>query len=153
MVEYQVTLRLVLLSPLSDVLYCLEDDQGRFVSTTKSTGHDIVFDFPALVKPNRRSKKPNFTGPFSRGTPAKRFFYINIGQSAGQKDSPWQRRAKVWISGWPKYVQPPPAEITWPMVHQVAAETSKVLMTEYRGPADDGSPGLHGASDWKVGLK
>ena len=39
------------------------------------------------------------------------------------------------------------------MVHQVAAETSKVLMTEYRGQADDGSPGLHGASDWKVGLK
>jgi hypothetical protein len=49
MAEYQVTLRLVLLSPPSDVLYCLEDYQGRFVSTTKSTGHDMVFDSPVLV--------------------------------------------------------------------------------------------------------
>ena len=60
-----------------------------------STGDDIVFEFQTIVKPNQRTKKPNFTGPFTRGTPSKRFFYINIGQSAGQKDTPWQRRAKV----------------------------------------------------------
>ena len=75
--EYRVTLRVVLLAPPRDILYCLEDNQGSFVSTTKSTGDDIRFDFSAVVKPNQRSKKPNFTGPFCRGTPAKRFFYIN----------------------------------------------------------------------------
>ena len=151
--EYQVTLRVVLLTPPRDLLYCLEDDQGYFVSTTKSTGDDIRFDFSAFVKPNRRPKKPNFTGPFCRGTPAKRFFYINIGQSAGQEDSPWQRRAKVWLSGWPKYVQPRPEEITWQMVQEVASDHSKVLVTKYQGQANDGSPSLHGASGWKVGLK
>ena len=83
--EYQVTLRIVLLKPPNGVLYCLQDDNGRFVSTTMSTGDDIVFEFQAVVKPNQRTKKPNFTGPFARGTPSKRFFYINIGQSAGQK--------------------------------------------------------------------
>ncbi len=118
-----------------------------------STGDDIVFEFQTIVKPNQRTKKPNFTGPFARGAPSKRFFYINIGQSAGQKDTPWQRRAKVWINGWPKYVKPSPKEITWQMVHEVATDPSKMLMTRYQGMADDGSPSLHGAGGWKVALK
>ena len=93
--EYQVILRIVLLNPPNGVLYCLEDDNERFVFATMSIGDDIVFEFQTVVKPNQRTKKPNFTGPFARGTPSKRFFYINIDQSAGQKDTPWQRRAKV----------------------------------------------------------
>jgi hypothetical protein len=82
--EYQATLRIVLLNPPNGVLYCLEDDNERFVSATMSTGDDIVFEFQTVVKPNQRTKKPNITAPFARGTPSKRFFYINIGQSAGQ---------------------------------------------------------------------
>ena len=151
--EYRGTLRVVLLAPPRDILYCLEDNQGCFVSTTKSTGDDIRFDFSAVVKPNQRSKKPNFTGPFCRGTPAKRFFYINIGQCAGQVDSLWQRKAKVWLSGWPMYVQPRPEEITWQMVQEVSSNRSTILVTKYQGRANDGSPNLHGASGWKVGLK
>ena len=85
--ECQVTLRIVLLKPPNGVLYCLQDDNGRLVSTTMSTGDVIVFEFQTIVKPNQRTKKPNFTGPFARGAPSKRFFYINIGQSAGQKDT------------------------------------------------------------------
>ena len=110
--EYQVILRIVLLNPPNGVLYCLEGDNERFVFATMSTGDDIVFEFQTVVKPNQQTKNPNFTGPFARGIPSKRFFNINIGQSAGQKDTPWQRRAKVWISGWPKYVKLPPREIT-----------------------------------------
>jgi len=151
--EYQVTLRIVLLNPPNGVLYCLEDDNERFVFATMSTGDDIVFEFQTVVKPNQRTKKPNFTGPFARGIPSKRFFYINIGQLAGQKDTPWQRRAKVWISGWPKYVKPPPKEITWQMVHEAATNSGKVLMTRYQGMADDGSPSLHGAGGWEVASK
>ena len=144
--EYQVTLLIVLLNPPNGMLYCLQNDNGRFIFTTMSTGDDIVFEFQTVVKPNQRTKKPNFTGSFARGILSKRFFYINIGQLAGQKDTPWQRRAKVWISGWPKYVKPPPKEITWQMVHEAATNSGKVLMTRYQGMADDGGPSLHGAS-------
>ena len=151
--EYQVTLLIVLLNPPNGMLYCLQNDNGRFIFTTMSTGDDIVFEFQTVVKPNQRTKKPNFTGPFAQGAPGKRFFYINIGQLAGQKDTPWQRRAKVWINGWPRYVKPSPKEITWQMVHEVATDPGKVLMTRYQGMADDGSPSLHGASGWKVALK
>ena len=53
----------------------------------------------------------------------------------------------------PKYVKPSPKEITWQMVHEVATDPSKMLMTRYQGMADDGSPSLHGAGGWKVALK
>ena len=146
--EYQVPLLIVLLNPPNGVLYCLQNDNGRFIFTTMSTGDDIVFEFQTVVKPNQRTKKPNFTGSFAQGAPGKRFFYINIGQLAGQKDTPWQRRAKIWINGWPRYVKLSPKEITWQMVHEVATDPSKMLMTRYQGMADDGSPSLHGAGGW-----
>ena len=151
--EYQVPLLIVLLNPPDGVLYCLQNDNGRFIFTTMSTGDDIVFEFQTVVKPNQRTKKPNFTGPFAQGAPGKRFFYINIGQLAGQKDTPWQKRAKVWINGWPRYVKLSPKEITWQIVYEVATDPSKMLMTRYQGMADDGSPSLHGAGGWKVALK
>ena len=118
-----------------------------------STGNDIVFELQTAVKPNQQTKKPNFTCPFAQGTPSKRFFYINIGQLAGQKDTPWQRRAKVWINGWPKSIKPRPKEITWHMVNEVATNPNTVLMTKYQGMADDGSPSLHGANGWQIALK
>lgn len=71
----------------------------------------------------------------------------------GQVDSLWQRKAKVWLSGWPMYVQPRPEEITWQMVQEVSSDRSTILVTKYQGQANDGSPNLHGASGWKVGLK
>ena len=48
--EYQVTLRIVLLNPPNGVLYCLEDDNERFVFATMSTGDYIVFEFQTVVK-------------------------------------------------------------------------------------------------------
>ncbi len=38
---------------------------------------------------------PNFAGPTSQGPPNGRFIYIDIGKSAGQFDSCWQRRIKI----------------------------------------------------------
>ena len=43
--EYQVTLLIVLLNPPNGMLYCLQNDNGRFIFTTMSTGDDIVFEF------------------------------------------------------------------------------------------------------------
>ena len=96
--EYNVPLRIVIVDPPEGVDFCLTDDEDNLISVTRSTGADIPLDFEAIVKPNRRTGAPNFTGPFASGTPSKRFFYVNIGKSAGQKDSPWERRAKIRIS-------------------------------------------------------
>ena len=102
-------------------------------------GEDIAFDFDAVVKPQRNTGVPNFTGAFARGTPSKRFFYVNIGELAGQPDCELSRRAKIWIStGYPKsHLQ---EEMTWQMVKEVCQNPNKVLMARYMGTDKDGGP-------------
>ena len=100
--EYKIPMRIAVVSPPVGVNFSLENN-GNLVSVTQSTGEDITFDFDAVVKPQRNTGVPNFTGAFARGTPAKRFFYVNIGELAGQADCELCRRAKIWIStGYPK---------------------------------------------------
>ena len=102
-------------------------------------GEDIAFDFDAVVKPQRNTGVPNFTGAFARGTPSKRFFYVNIGELAGQPDCELSRRAKIWIStGYPKSLRQ--EEVTWDMVKEVSEDPSKVLMARYMGTDKDGGP-------------
>ena len=136
--EYKIPMRIVVVSPPVGVNFSLENN-GKLVLVTPSTGEDITFDFDAIVKPRRNKGFPNFTGAFARGTPSKRFFYVNIGQAAGQADCEWSRRAKIWISsGYPKFnVQ---EEVTWQMVKEVSQNPNKVLMARYMGTDAEGGP-------------
>ena len=127
--EYRVPLRIVIVNPPEDVNFCLADDEDNLVSVTRSTGADISLDFEVIVKPNRRTGAPNFTGPFAKGTPSKRFFYVNIGKTAGQPDSPWERRAKIGIS-----------DVSWETVKEVASDPNRVLIARYMGKDKDGGP-------------
>ena len=127
--EYRVPLRIVIVNPPEGVNFCLADNQDNLVSVTRSTGVDISLDFEAIVKPGRGTGAPNFTGPFAMGTPSKRFFYVNIGKLAGQPDSPWERRAKIWIS-----------DVSWETVKEVAADPDKVLIARFMGRDKDGGP-------------
>ena len=136
--EYKIPMRIVVVSPPVGVNFSL-DNNGELVSVTQSTGEDIMFDFHAVVKPQRNTGVPNFTGPFARGTPSKRFFYVNIGELAGQPESEWCRRAKIWIStGYPKSLNQ--EEVTWQIVKEVSENPNKVLMARYMGTGDDGGP-------------
>ena len=100
--KYKLALRIVVVSPPVGVNFSLENDKGNLVSITQSTGKDITFDFDTVVKAHRNTGTPNFTGAFARGTPSKRFFYVNIGKLADQADCEWERRVKIWISsGYP----------------------------------------------------
>ena len=136
--EYKIPMRIVVVSPPVGVNFSLENN-GNLVSVTQSTGEDITFDFDAVVKPQRNTGVPNFTGTFARGTTSKRFFYVNIGELAGQADCEWERRAKIWIStGYPKSLIQ--EEVTWQMVKAVSENPSKVLMARYMGTDKDGGP-------------
>jgi len=126
--DYTVILRIVVVSPPAGYIFFLEDDKGNPNSITESTGEDITFDFDAIAKENRRIGAPNFTGPFARGTPSKRFFYINIGE-AGQENPSWDRRAKIWIS-----------DVSWSTIKKVASDPNKVLMARYMGTSEHGGP-------------
>ena len=136
--EYKIPMRIVVVSPPAGVNFALENN-GNLVSVTQSMGEDITFDFDAVVKPQRNTGVPNFTGAFARGTPSKRFFYVNIGELAGQPDCEFSRRAKIWIStGYPKSLRQ--EEVTWDMVKEVSENPNKVLMARYMGTDKYGGP-------------
>ncbi len=136
--DYRIPMRIVVVSPPVGVNFSLENN-GNLVSVTQPTGSDITFDFDAVVKEHRNTGIPNFTGAFARGTPSKRFFYINIGESAGQADCPCSRRAKIWIStGYPKFNLQ--EEVTWQMVKEASQNPNKVLMARYMGTDEEGGP-------------
>src|SRR5215471_7307685 len=93
----EVMLRLVLEKPTAGVDFALQQGRGQpftTVQTQRSTGRDLKFEFPVMVKTSKTGA-PDFAGPFVQGSAGERFFYINIGTYAGQMDSQWGRRLKV----------------------------------------------------------
>ena len=137
--EYKIPMRIVVVSPPTGVNFSLENN-GNLVSVTQSTGKDITFDFHAVVKPQRNTGTPNFTGPFARGTPAKRFFYVNIGELAGQPDCEWSAEGQRFgfQRAIPKSLNQ--EEVTWQIVKKVSKNPTKVLMARYMGTDDNGGP-------------
>ena len=152
MVAYQVILRVVILSPPSDDLYCLEDDQGRFISTAKSTGNDIVFDFPALVKLNRRTKNQTSSDRLAGALRPRDSFISILACPRVKKTLPGKGGLRFGLVAGPSMYNHHPKKspgqwcIRWPL-------TPAKPDDRISGQADDGSPGLHGAGSWKVGLK
>ena len=128
--ELTVTLRIIVLAPLAGVAYGVQDGKGTGYKVSllqMSTDQDLVFDIQVPVK-QLESGQPNFAGPLAQGPPAARFIYLNIGKSAGQAVSTWNRRLKVPLSG-----------ITWAMVEQAASE-NRLLQAKFPGRAKDGGP-------------
>jgi hypothetical protein len=127
--ERELPLRITLVHPPCDVVFCLQRGKTEVVSPVRATGDDIAFDFSPRVRDGRPDGMPNFLGPFAQGPPAGRFVYVNSGTSAGEADSCWTRRAKVPLSG-----------ISWPMIEEAMAAPDTVLEARIAGAARDGGP-------------
>src|SRR5690242_17345245 len=96
-----LNLRIILQNPVPGVVYGLQKGKGsNYETVQKQTAGsaDSVFEFEVQVKEGEDGS-PVFLGPYTQGTPADRFIYIDIGTSAGQVDSPWTRRLKIPLSG------------------------------------------------------
>ena len=142
--EVQLRLRIVLESPPAGVDFGLQQGRGtgyRTVETQRSRGDDLTFEGTVTAKDGRGDGPPNFLGPLTQGPPAGRFLYIDIGRSAGQADSGWERRIKVPLGG-----------ITWEMIEQVSADPELVLEARLPGTGKDGGPNcatVHPPLGWK----
>ncbi len=140
----EVRLRIVLESPPAGVDFGLQlgkESDYRTVRTQRSQGDDLRFDGMVTAKGDRGDGPPNFLGPLTQGPPAGRFLYIDIGKSAGQVDSGWERRIKVPLGG-----------ITWEMIEGVAADPELVLEGRVPGTGRDGGPScatVHPALGWR----
>ncbi len=121
--QTEIRLRLVVENPVPGVLHALQDKGGHPVDPQLAGTAPLVFEFPVRV-----ADGPKFFGDHVRPEgPVRRFFYVAIGEAAGQPGSPWRRRMKIDIH-----------DIPPPLV--AAAKAGAVLQAVIAGAGADGSP-------------
>jgi hypothetical protein len=122
----EITLRLTLERPTAGVDFGLQSGHGNDYEVTQtqtSNGRDLQFEFNVTVKV-ARDGAPDFRGPFVQGAAGERFFYIDIGTYAGQKNTGWSRRLKVPLSG-----------ISWDAINSGGVLIASVPGTGKDGPS------------------
>jgi hypothetical protein len=143
--EIVVPLRIVIVDPPPGVDFGIQEGKGndyRTISVQRSKAGSLVLECTIAVKGGRTDGPPNFGGPISQGPPAGRFVYVDIGRSAGQLDSAWQRRMKIPLEG-----------ITWDMIDSVVETSKRVLQATIPGTGKDGGPScatLKPIDGWKI---
>jgi len=141
--EAEVPLRIVLVATPAGVDFGIQEGKGsdyKTIQKQKSKEADLTFEIVVTVKDNREDGLPNFLGPLTHGPTTGRFIYINIGKSAGQFDSCWDRRIKVPLGG-----------ITWDLINKTTSKL--VLEARLPGKGKDGGPScatVKPTDGWKV---
>ena len=128
--EQEVTLRVIVERPPSDVDFGLQEGHGNDYKTVQKQRHtkqDLRFEFVIRVTEGKNGQ-PNFLGSFAQGPASNRFIYLDIGTYAGQTNTPWGRRLKIPLSG-----------ITWAMIEQ-ASDASRAIEVRVPGTGKDGGP-------------
>jgi hypothetical protein len=110
------------------VTYAIEGADGELLPPTKATADELRFDFHVRLASPSGEEAPRLLGEFVRGTPSKRFIYVNSGTYGGQADSPWSRRAKVFTH-----------EIDRALV-DAALASGRAIETRIAGTGRDGGP-------------
>lgn len=127
----EINFRVRLQNPPAGIDYGLQMGHGskyQVVQRQRAEGAgDLIFEFAVNTKPAKDSAI-DFSGSFVQGPVGGRFIYINIGASAGQINTPWNRRLKI-----------PLRDITQSQIEEIL-KTSGVLETSVPGTGKDGGP-------------
>lgn len=120
-----VRMRIAIEAPVVGVLHSLQSKDGRPLDPRSSrSGEPLAFEFLVRIAPG-----PRFFGDqVRREGPLRRFVYIRVGQSAGDRSSPWSRRMKIDIH-----------DIQQELLDR-AIETGGVLQVTVEGTGKDGTP-------------
>ena len=143
--EKAISLRIVLVAPPSGVDFGIQEGKGneyRTIAVQRSKAGNLTLECTINVKGNRSDGPPNFGGPISQGPPTGRFIYLDIGKSAGQFDSCWQRRIKIPLDG-----------INWEMIDSVVEKPKRLLQATIPGTGKDGGPScatVKPIDGWKI---
>lgn len=121
-----LNLRITLVAPPAGVLYSLQEGDDMPVGQVMSDGGDLSLD--VSVRFVEDDKGVRYLGPFVKNQGGRRFVYFRIGTSAGQHDSPWSRRGKVWFEDLPEGLA------------REAARTGARLEARFAGTGKDGTP-------------
>lgn len=126
----RVHLRLVVEEPLSGVIYAVQRGSSNLLAPSRSSESELTFEFPLRLA-DIDADPPRLTGEFAQGPAKQRFVYVNTGTMAGQRDTPWTRRAKVPLYG---------IEKTMLAMIVGSDDGSLVLEARIHGLAKDGGP-------------
>ena len=130
--EIDVPLRINLVAPTPGVDFGIQEGKGndyKTIQVQRSQIGNLQLDCAIKVRDDRHDGQPNFVGPIAQGPPTGCFIYIDIGKSAGQFDSCWQRRIKIPLEG-----------ITWDMINSVQGSPMRCLKATIPGTGKDGGP-------------
>lgn len=125
MTEQTLNLRITLVAPPAGVLYSLQDGEEP-VGQVMADGGDLSLD--VSVRFVEDGKGARYLGPFVKNQGGRRFVYFRVGTSAGQHDSPWSRRGKVWLEDIPLDLA------------RAAAASGGVVAASFPGTGKDGTP-------------
>ena len=126
----EINFRVFLQKPPAGIDYGLQKGHAnkyKVAQRQRAAGDDLIFEFTITTKPGKDSAI-DFSGLFVQGPIGGRFIYINIGQSAGQIDTQWNRRLKIPLIG-----------ITQSQIDEIL-KTPGVFETSVPGTGKDGGP-------------
>jgi uncharacterized protein DUF5990 len=122
-------IRITVERPPAGVAIQVQRGRDGLLPPSRSSRQSISFDLVVRLGNPRTPGTLRFLGEFAQGPAASRFVYVNSGARAGQRDTCWDRRAKVALGG-----------ITPAQVLRVLADKRLVLEARIAGTARDGGP-------------
>jgi hypothetical protein len=139
----ELRLKIVLRGAPSGVDFALQKGHGSDfapVQVQRSAAQELTFECRVVLRGDARN--PKLGGPFVHGPAGGKFLYLDSGAFAGQKDSCWNRRLKIPLSG-----------ISPTLLKRAMAGNAPGLATQIPGTAKDGGPNcgtVKPFEGWKV---
>lgn len=127
MIPRELVVRIRIEAPPPDVVWALQIGRSELSPPTQSSPH---LEFVTTVRVVAGTNGDlDFRGPAVQGPRAGRFIYLTSGTRAGQRDSCWDRRAKVSLEG------------LRPLLAQQPSETAITIgVATINGTSRDGGP-------------
>jgi Family of unknown function (DUF5990) len=125
----ELPLRITVVRPPRDVAIQVQRGRDGLLPATHVTKEALSFDLNVRLGDPKPGAGLRFLGEFAQGPPSGRFIYVNSGKRAGERDSCWDRRAKVSL-----------LDIKAAQVKAVSGQPGTRLEARIAGTARDGGP-------------
>ncbi|MGQ0540670.1 MAG: DUF5990 family protein [Blastocatellia bacterium] len=137
--KHEIPFRIVVNKPLSGVVMKVQQGRDELLPPSVVSEGAISFDFE--ITADLSGSGPNFLGKYAQGSKDARFIYVNSGQHAGQKDTFWDRRAKLSLMS-----------ITKEQIEKVLSSPDSRIEATMNGVGRDGGPTCASVKgiEWKV---
>jgi hypothetical protein len=126
-VSEEIRLRVIVRKPPAGVAFAMQVGRDAVLAPTGATKAKLTFEAAATLR-KAADGALKLSGPVVQGSGDKRFVYINSGRRAGQRDTCWDRRAKVMLTS------------VDARLLRACADKGGTLETEIDGVGADGGP-------------